>query len=86
MSLVWADHPHIIELSNHEAYFILEGKAFEYMHNDSLVARAKLSQNNDYIMVRKIATNDFFIAYSPSTRYADEANYKYSMVHSESIS
>lgn len=54
MVLIWAENPHIIETENHQAFFILEGKGFEYMNNQNQIIKSKYFQGNDYIMMRKL--------------------------------
>lgn len=70
MVLIYADHPHINTPNDNEIYLILDGKAFEYMHNRSSSLKAKIHQNDDYIMVRKLAINDFCTEFSPPRKYS----------------
>lgn len=46
------------------------------MQNKSASLKAKLHENNDYIMVRKLVSNDFFIEYSPPRKYSGNNNKK----------
>lgn len=59
---MWSEIPNITETKSNEVYLILEGKTFEYIHNENAAIKLKIHENNDYIMIRKLGHNDYFIS------------------------
>lgn len=51
-------------LKENELYIFLEGQGFEYMQNsceNELSRKYKVYENEEYLMIRKILSNDFFL-------------------------
>lgn len=60
--LLWSEVPNTTEIKPDEVYLILEGKTFEYIHNENTSIKLKIHENNDYLMIRKLVENDYFFS------------------------
>ena len=64
-----------MELGDNQLYLFLEGQGFEYMQNNWEGRRdgqgpSRLQENNEYVMLRKISANDYFLSGQEyNTRY-----------------
>ena len=87
MVLIWSDNPHALEIQEEgEIYMVLEGKAFQYLLNTNYVLKSRLNENEEYLMVRKLLSNDCFVVFSPQVKYSQQAHHDYTFeLNSENI-